>query len=73
MIKNKPGYSPEAKKRKIMIAKVDTAKCVGCAACEEACPVNAIKMDNNKAVITGGCIGCCACETQCPVGAITVS
>ncbi|MEA3490247.1 MAG: 4Fe-4S binding protein [Candidatus Omnitrophota bacterium] len=60
-------------KRGIMIAKVDTGKCTGCGACVDICPVDAIKIEDNKAVSSEECIGCRACETQCPTGAIKVS
>jgi NAD-dependent dihydropyrimidine dehydrogenase PreA subunit len=56
-----------------MIAKVDVEKCTGCGACAEVCPVNAIKIKENKAAIGKECIGCRVCELQCPTGAITVS
>jgi ferredoxin len=56
-----------------MIAKVDADKCTGCGACVDICPVNAISIKNNKAVIGKECIGCRACETQCPMEAIIFS
>ncbi|MEA3490257.1 MAG: 4Fe-4S binding protein [Candidatus Omnitrophota bacterium] len=56
-----------------MLARVDKSKCTGCSACMGICPVNAIKIENNKAVVSEECIGCRACETQCPTGAIRVS
>ena len=57
----------------VMIAKVNIDKCTGCSTCVDICPVNAIKIENNKAVISEECIGCRACETQCSTGAITIS
>ncbi|MBD3426854.1 MAG: 4Fe-4S dicluster domain-containing protein [Candidatus Omnitrophica bacterium] len=56
-----------------MIAKVDLDKCTGCSACVDSCPVNAIIMENDKAVVGEECIGCGACVDVCPMGAITVS
>ena len=56
-----------------MIAKVDFDKCTGCSACVDICPVNAIKIENSKAMINEECVGCRACEAQCPTGAITIS
>jgi len=48
-------------------------KCTGCQACAKACPVNAISMQNNKAVISGlKCIGCATCIAVCPSSAIDV-
>ena len=55
-----------------MIAKVDTQKCTGCGLCVDICPVNAIKVENEKAVISDECVGCGACVGQCPVGAISL-
>jgi uncharacterized Fe-S center protein len=49
-------------------------KCVGCGECEKACPVNAISLKNNKAVIDGlKCIGCATCIAVCPYAAIDVN
>lgn len=56
-----------------MAAKVDADKCVGCGPCAEACPVEAIKIENNVAVVDADtCIDCGACAGECPSEAITV-
>lgn len=56
-----------------MAAKVDTGKCVGSGACVEACPVEAISVQDNKAVVDADtCIDCGACVDACPSEAITV-
>ncbi|MFA4889168.1 MAG: DUF362 domain-containing protein [Candidatus Omnitrophota bacterium] len=48
-------------------------KCIGCAECLKACPVNAIQIKNKKSVINGlKCIGCATCIAACPVSAIDV-
>lgn len=45
-------------------------KCVGCGACVSACPIGAIKLENNVAVIDKEeCIDCGSCASECPVGA----
>lgn len=41
--------------------------CIGCAACVNVCPQNAIRMENGIAVVDSGlCIGCGMCEKACP-------
>jgi ferredoxin len=46
-------------------------KCIGCGACSSICPVGAIKMENNKAVIDQNkCVKCGMCKNVCPVSAI---
>ena len=55
-----------------MPAEINKEKCTGCGACVDACPVNAIKIENNKAVVSDDCIDCGACVNQCPVEAISL-
>ncbi len=55
-----------------MPANIDKEKCTGCGACVGACPVNVIKIENDKAVISDDCIDCGACVSQCPVEAISL-
>lgn len=54
-----------------MAVKVDKEKCAGAGACVEACPVDAIKLEDNKAVVDeDACIDCGACVDACPSGAL---
>ena len=47
-----------------------TNECIGCGACEPACPFGAIEMRQEKAYITEACTMCGACIEVCPVSAI---
>lgn len=55
-----------------MAVKVDKSKCTGCGVCVDLCPVKAIKLKDNKAVISDACIDCGACLGQCPVEALSL-
>ncbi len=55
-----------------MPVEINKEKCTGCGTCIDACPVNAIKVEDNKAVISDDCIDCGACVNQCPVEAISL-
>jgi ferredoxin len=54
-----------------MSVKVDNEKCIGCGACLDACPVNALEIINGKAVINNNCAECGACISACPIEAIS--
>jgi uncharacterized protein len=48
-------------------------KCVGCRQCEAVCPVKAIVMRNDKAVLdASACIGCASCLAACTHDAIDI-
>ncbi len=54
-----------------MAIKIDEDKCTGCGACIQICPVNALSMQHDKAVVDEDtCIDCGACIPECPVDAI---
>ncbi len=55
-----------------MAVKIDAGKCVGCGACVGTCPVEALEMVDDKAVVNEDtCIDCGACLSSCPCEAIT--
>lgn len=55
-----------------MKATVDKEKCSGCGQCVDVCAVEAIKLDNDIAVISDECIECGACVDECPNEAISL-
>ena len=56
-----------------MAAKVDADTCTGCAECVEACPLEAIEIEDEIAVVDEDtCSDCGACVDVCPTEAITV-
>jgi len=56
-----------------MTAIVDQEKCSGCAECVDSCPLDAIKMENEKAIVDDSTCGDCgACVDACPNEAISV-
>ncbi len=52
--------------------KIDEEECVGCTACVEVCPVDAISGEQGVAhtIEEAACISCGACADQCPADAI---
>ena len=55
-----------------MAAVVNQESCVGCGACVDACPVNAIKVEDKAVIAEGDCIECGACVGSCPTEAISL-
>ncbi len=54
-----------------MAVKISKETCIGCSACVDTCPVAALSMENDKAVVNEEtCIDCGACVSACPVSAI---
>ncbi|MDD4353795.1 MAG: 4Fe-4S binding protein [Candidatus Nanoarchaeia archaeon] len=54
-----------------MAVKIDINKCNGCQSCIDVCPVDAIKIEDGKAVVNDDCMECGACISQCPTEAIS--
>ncbi len=56
-----------------MAVRVNQIKCNGCGVCVDICPVNAIKIKQNKAVISSNkCVECGACISECPNEALSL-
>jgi ferredoxin len=50
---------------------IDVARCTGCGACVQVCPVGAMSLVDGKASVDEeACTGCEACVDACPEGAI---
>ncbi|MGB2982862.1 MAG: 4Fe-4S binding protein, partial [Candidatus Bipolaricaulia bacterium] len=49
------------------VSMVDPERCTGCGACAEACPFDAIHVDEGVASVDGArCMGCGVCVANCP-------
>lgn len=56
-----------------MAAKIDIEKCTGCGDCVEVCPLEAISLNDGKAVIDEDtCTECGLCVDECPNDAISL-
>jgi ferredoxin len=55
-----------------MAVNIDKGKCTGCGNCVDVCPVEALSIENEKAVVNDECIDCGACVNTCPEGAISL-
>jgi Fe-S-cluster-containing hydrogenase component 2 len=57
-----------------MAAVIDAEKCSGCGECVQACPLEAIAIQEEKAVVDETTCGDCgACVDACPTESITVA
>lgn len=68
-----PKYFDDLKNRDIIKALPSSAKCTGCSACMNICPVNCIKMVENDegflypTINYKKCINCELCKNTCPI------
>ncbi len=61
------------KEVRLKMVKINADECVGCETCVPVCPVEAISMDGDVAVIDQDiCTECETCVPECPVEAIKV-
>ncbi|MFH1878149.1 MAG: 4Fe-4S binding protein [Candidatus Omnitrophota bacterium] len=51
---------------------IDSLICNGCGVCVDICPLNAVKIEQKKAVVSDECVECGACVNECPNGAISL-
>jgi len=55
------------------IRETDLAECIGCGACADICPVDAVKMVEDKPEVDQNwCIGCGVCAVSCPAEVISI-
>jgi len=61
--------------KRIAVALVDEARCIGCTRCIDACPVDAIAGAQGfmHTVIAAYCTGCELCLPPCPVDCIDLA
>ena len=55
-----------------MAVSINKEKCTGCGDCVDTCPVEALSIKNEKAVVNDECIDCGACVDTCPNNAISL-
>ncbi|ATZ61121.2 MAG: 4Fe-4S binding protein [Methanosarcinales archaeon Met12] len=55
-----------------MVIKIDLDACIGCGACVDECPVDAISLNDDVASVDEGlCTDCGMCIDVCPINAIS--
>ncbi len=55
-----------------MAVNVDKGKCTGSGECVDVCPVEALSLEDGKAVVNDECIDCGSCVDVCPNGALSL-
>jgi thioredoxin reductase len=59
---------------RVRLPRIDATTCLGCQACVDACPFDALAVDRHVAVLArpDACCGAAACEQACPNGSLRV-
>ena len=56
-----------------MAVVINEETCIGCGACIESCPTEALEMKDEKAKVDAEkCVDCGACIDECPVESISL-
>ncbi len=50
---------------------VDSSLCVACGTCADACPQDAITVEDVSVIDASKCVDCGVCVDECPAGAIS--
>jgi len=66
-----PSVSSKIKRLPGLEVEVDD-NCVGCGKCVDICFIDAVYIEDGKAVVTGECRGCGRCVEVCPEGALEI-
>ena len=56
-----------------LVATVDPNTCIGCGACQQVCPVQAISVNDVAKVDPDRCLGCGSCVDECPQEALSLA
>lgn len=51
---------------------IDTDTCIACGACADACPLDALTVEDTCTVDEDVCCECGACTSACPVDALSL-